>query len=48
LVRGLVSLTAAAGLAQLAPIAILAVATPVALGVRGVLEVAERLVVIVR
>ena len=46
--RGLVSLTAAAGLALLVPIAILAVAMPVTLGVRGVLEIAERLLAIVR
>jgi hypothetical protein len=47
-VRGLVSLSAAAGLALLAPIAILAIATPVALGVRGGLEIADRLLAIVR
>lgn len=47
-VRRLVPRTAAAGLAVLAPIAILAVAAPVALGIRGVVEVAERLAAIVR
>jgi hypothetical protein len=39
LAQALVSLLAVAGLALLVPLAILAVAVPVALGVRGLLEI---------
>ena len=46
--RALVSLTGAIGVVLLVPVAILAVGTPVALGVRGVLELAERLAAILR
>jgi hypothetical protein len=46
--RALVSLTGAMGLALLVPVGILAVGTPVALGARGVLELAERLAAIIR
>jgi hypothetical protein len=45
--QALGSLIGAAGLALLVPFAILAVGTPVALAVHGVLEVAERLVAFV-
>ena len=48
LAQSLVSLTAAAGVALLVPLGMLAVGTPVTLGVRGVLEVAERLLAIIR
>lgn len=48
LAQRLVSLIGTAGLALLVPLAILAVGTPVALGVRGVLQLTERLPTIVR
>lgn len=44
----LVSLLGAMGLAMLVPLAMLALGTPVALAVRGVLELAERLLAIIR
>ena len=47
-VQALVSLIGAAGLALLVPLAVLAVGTPVAFGVRGLLEVAEWFVAIIR
>lgn len=46
--QALVSLVGAAGLAILVPLAILAAGTPVALGVRGVLEVADWLLGLIR
>ena len=46
--QALVSLTAAAGLALLAPFAILAIGIPVVLGVRGLLEVADWFLAMVR
>jgi hypothetical protein len=46
--QALVSLAGAVGLVLLVPLAILAVGTPLALAVRGVLEIAERLLAIIR
>jgi hypothetical protein len=46
--QALVSLIGAVGLALLVPFAILAVGTPVALGVRGLIEVTEWFLAIVR
>ena len=48
LIQALVSLVGAAGIALLVPIAILAVGTPVALTVRGLLEVAQWFVAMIR
>jgi len=46
--ESVVSLIGAAGLVLLLPLAILAVGTPVALAVRGLLEVAQRLLAAIR
>ena len=46
--RALVSLIAAMALALMLPLAIVAVAVPVVLGLRGLLEVAERLLTMIR
>ena len=46
--QALVSLAGAAGIAVLVPVAILAVGAPVALAIRGLLEVAQWFVAMIR